>query len=103
MVSLGYQSLPPTDLGRVDEEQASSGGRPLHNDLAGFPPILRENTLGGVRSLPPLFLFHQPHERTCGSMAISSTPTPQRHYLFTNIHVFSGIQTQALRHGCQHR
>ncbi|GFW95348.1 uncharacterized protein TNCV_2970701 [Trichonephila clavipes] len=27
--SLGYQSLPPTDLGRVNEEMASPGGRPL--------------------------------------------------------------------------
>ncbi|GFX55319.1 uncharacterized protein TNCV_3968731 [Trichonephila clavipes] len=30
MASLGHQSLPPTDLGRVDEEMASRGGRPLH-------------------------------------------------------------------------
>ncbi|GFS52094.1 hypothetical protein TNCV_1105051 [Trichonephila clavipes] len=29
MDSLGYQSLSPTDLGRVDEETASTGGRPL--------------------------------------------------------------------------
>ncbi|GFU98076.1 hypothetical protein TNCV_233511 [Trichonephila clavipes] len=27
--SLGHQSLPPTDLGRVDEEMDSPGGRPL--------------------------------------------------------------------------
>ncbi|GFX89350.1 hypothetical protein TNCV_2201921 [Trichonephila clavipes] len=27
MASLGYQSLPPTNLGRVDEEMASVGGR----------------------------------------------------------------------------
>ncbi|GFS67565.1 hypothetical protein TNCV_4362821 [Trichonephila clavipes] len=30
-------------------------------------PILRENTLGVVRDVSPLFLFHQPHERTYGS------------------------------------
>ncbi|GFU60009.1 uncharacterized protein TNCV_3237911 [Trichonephila clavipes] len=29
MASLGHQSLPPTNLGRVDEEMASPGGRPL--------------------------------------------------------------------------
>ncbi|GFV76809.1 hypothetical protein TNCV_4730291 [Trichonephila clavipes] len=32
MASLGHQSLPPTDLGRVDEEMASPGAqRPLLN------------------------------------------------------------------------
>ncbi|GFT26069.1 hypothetical protein TNCV_2332531 [Trichonephila clavipes] len=30
-------------------------------------------------------------------------PVPQRHYTFTNIHVFSWIQTQALRHSSQRR
>ncbi|GFV46209.1 transposable element Tc1 transposase [Trichonephila clavipes] len=29
-VRLGYQSLPPTDLDRVDEEMASPGGRVIH-------------------------------------------------------------------------
>ncbi|GFU45586.1 uncharacterized protein TNCV_4494451 [Trichonephila clavipes] len=29
MASLGHQSLPPTNLGRVDEEMTSPGGRPL--------------------------------------------------------------------------
>ncbi|GFY28476.1 uncharacterized protein TNCV_1971291 [Trichonephila clavipes] len=29
MASLGHQSLPPTNLGRVDEEMASPSGRPL--------------------------------------------------------------------------
>ncbi|GFW40365.1 hypothetical protein TNCV_1019231 [Trichonephila clavipes] len=29
MASLGHQSLPPTDLGRADEEMASPGCRPL--------------------------------------------------------------------------
>ncbi|GFW93717.1 hypothetical protein TNCV_4542441 [Trichonephila clavipes] len=29
MASLGHQSLPLTDLGEVDEEMASPGGRPL--------------------------------------------------------------------------
>ncbi|GFW92478.1 hypothetical protein TNCV_517951 [Trichonephila clavipes] len=32
MVSLGHQSLPPTDLGRVDEKTASPRGRPLHKE-----------------------------------------------------------------------
>ncbi|GFW57793.1 hypothetical protein TNCV_2927121 [Trichonephila clavipes] len=30
LLCLGHQSLPPTDLGRVDEEMASSGGRSSH-------------------------------------------------------------------------
>ncbi|GFX48800.1 transposable element Tc1 transposase [Trichonephila clavipes] len=51
--------------------------------------------LGMVRGLPPL--FHQPHEMTCGSPVIYSTPMPRRHYIFTNIHVFSEFLTQALR------
>ncbi|GFW66039.1 hypothetical protein TNCV_588651 [Trichonephila clavipes] len=38
--------------------------------LARLTPILWENYLEVVRGLPPLFPFHQPHERTCGSMAI---------------------------------
>ncbi|GFU54602.1 hypothetical protein TNCV_2160751 [Trichonephila clavipes] len=30
-------------------------------------------------------------------------PMPQRHYTFTNIHIFSGIRTQSLRYGSQRR
>ncbi|GFV51447.1 hypothetical protein TNCV_843871 [Trichonephila clavipes] len=30
-----------------------------------------------------------------------STPMPQRHHAFTNIHAFSGTRTQALRHSTQ--
>ncbi|GFU09016.1 hypothetical protein TNCV_1318861 [Trichonephila clavipes] len=32
-------------------------------------PILRGDTLGGIRSTPRLFPFHQSLERTCGLMA----------------------------------
>ncbi|GFU47042.1 hypothetical protein TNCV_2616171 [Trichonephila clavipes] len=67
----------------------------------GSTPILRENTLEMVRSLSPLFPFHQSHERTCGSTAIYSTFKPQRHCTFTNIHAFSRILIQALRHSNQ--
>ncbi|GFY03242.1 hypothetical protein TNCV_1172021 [Trichonephila clavipes] len=35
MAGLGHQSLPPTDLGRVDEEMASPGGR-----VAGTVPSI---------------------------------------------------------------
>ncbi|GFX89623.1 hypothetical protein TNCV_73161 [Trichonephila clavipes] len=35
MISLGQQSLPPADLGLVDEETASTGGQPLHG-IRGF-------------------------------------------------------------------
>ncbi|GFX32784.1 hypothetical protein TNCV_889221 [Trichonephila clavipes] len=49
---------------------------------------------GEVKGHPPLFLTHQPHERTCCSTAIESNPLPKRHYIFTNIHAFSGIYTR---------
>ncbi|GFX53296.1 hypothetical protein TNCV_362891 [Trichonephila clavipes] len=38
--------------------------------LARFHPNLEGEHPGGGRGLPPLFPFHQPHERTCGSMAV---------------------------------
>ncbi|GFS80704.1 hypothetical protein TNCV_86311 [Trichonephila clavipes] len=38
MACLGHQSLSPTDLGRVDEEMASPGGRPLQIYLQ-YPPF----------------------------------------------------------------
>ncbi|GFX40754.1 hypothetical protein TNCV_1218771 [Trichonephila clavipes] len=66
--------------------------------LLGSTTILRKNTLKVVRGFSPLFTFHQPHEKTCGSLAILSSPIPQKHYTFTNIHTFSRIRTQALRH-----
>ncbi|GFV59320.1 hypothetical protein TNCV_2340611 [Trichonephila clavipes] len=62
------------------------------------PQFLGRTPWGRARGLPPLIPYHQPHERTCGSTAVYSTPMPRRHYTFTNIHVFSGIRTQALRH-----
>ncbi|GFY27513.1 hypothetical protein TNCV_2071331 [Trichonephila clavipes] len=43
-------------------------------------PIMRENILKMVRALSPPLPFHQPHERTCGSTTIWSTPKPQWHY-----------------------
>ncbi|GFX41034.1 hypothetical protein TNCV_2217321 [Trichonephila clavipes] len=62
----------------------------FHTYLEGEYPV-------GVRGLQPLLPFHQPHERTCVSTAIKSTPLPQRHYTGTNIYVFAGIRTQVLR------
>ncbi|GFU06034.1 hypothetical protein TNCV_3395521 [Trichonephila clavipes] len=44
----------------------------------GSTPILRENTLGVAKSLPPLWPFHQPHERTCGSTAIRVSPSREK-------------------------
>ncbi|GFV05365.1 hypothetical protein TNCV_225761 [Trichonephila clavipes] len=38
------------------------------------PPQFRGRKRWGV---PPLLPFHQPHESTCGSTAIQSTPLPQ--------------------------
>ncbi|GFV63115.1 hypothetical protein TNCV_1345741 [Trichonephila clavipes] len=52
-----------------------------------------ENTLGVVRALAPLLIFHQPFKRLSGLMAIM----PQRNFTFTNIHIFSRIRTQVLR------
>ncbi|GFW20623.1 hypothetical protein TNCV_1048461 [Trichonephila clavipes] len=42
--------------------------------LLGSNQTLRENALRVIRGLPPLFPFHQHHERTCGSTTIYSTP-----------------------------
>ncbi|PRD33607.1 UNVERIFIED_CONTAM: Ddo [Trichonephila clavipes] len=42
----------------------------------------REYPGGGQEGLPPLFPFHQPHERICGLTAILSTPMLQRHSSF---------------------
>ncbi|GFU11456.1 hypothetical protein TNCV_1983651 [Trichonephila clavipes] len=39
-----------------------------------FHPNIEGEHLGVVRCLPTLFPFHQPHERTCGSTAIYSSP-----------------------------
>ncbi|GFX46187.1 hypothetical protein TNCV_2298361 [Trichonephila clavipes] len=39
MASLGHQSLPPTDLGRVEEEMAFPGVRPLQNGLAAIDKV----------------------------------------------------------------
>ncbi|GFV91595.1 hypothetical protein TNCV_770611 [Trichonephila clavipes] len=36
MVTLGHQSLPPTDLGRIDEETAFVGGEAITNYLKAF-------------------------------------------------------------------
>ncbi|GFW14572.1 hypothetical protein TNCV_2358961 [Trichonephila clavipes] len=33
MVSLGHPSFPPRDLGRLDDEEASPGVRPLQNKV----------------------------------------------------------------------
>ncbi|GFX31647.1 transposable element Tcb1 transposase [Trichonephila clavipes] len=38
MASLGYQSLPPTDLGQVDEEMASPGDRSLKYEFRILAP-----------------------------------------------------------------
>ncbi|GFX29169.1 hypothetical protein TNCV_3217041 [Trichonephila clavipes] len=61
-------------------------------------PILRENTLvedqGAPTSLP-----HPPTSREDLWLdGYLQYPMPQRHYKFTNIHVFSGVRNQALRH-----
>ncbi|GFV48493.1 hypothetical protein TNCV_2395581 [Trichonephila clavipes] len=61
-----------------------------------FPAQFLGRIPGDGHGPPPLFLFHQPHERTCGSMAPKSTPMPRRHYTFTNIHVFSRIREPRL-------
>ncbi|GFX10322.1 hypothetical protein TNCV_1867171 [Trichonephila clavipes] len=38
--------------------------------FSSVSPQFRGKTSWGFRGLPPLFLFHQPHERTCCSTAI---------------------------------
>ncbi|GFW39360.1 hypothetical protein TNCV_1833431 [Trichonephila clavipes] len=63
-----------------------------------FTPILRESTLGEDQGSPtshPLPRTSQEDLRLDGCLEY---PMPRRHYTFTNIHVFTGIRTQALRH-----
>ncbi|GFV88226.1 hypothetical protein TNCV_3243751 [Trichonephila clavipes] len=70
--------------------------------LARFYPNFEVEHPGG-RDLPPIFPFHQPEERTCGSTAIKSIPMPQMRYTptITNIPAFYGIRPQALRYSSQ--
>ncbi|GFX02903.1 hypothetical protein TNCV_4438851 [Trichonephila clavipes] len=70
--------------------------------FGSIPPNFEEHP-GVVRCNPPLFSFRQSHERTCSSTAVKSTPSHKGHYTLTNIHAFSGIQTQVLRHSSQRR
>ncbi|GFT17508.1 hypothetical protein TNCV_4807501 [Trichonephila clavipes] len=44
--------------------------RNFEHHAGDIPPQLRENTVVVSGYCPPLFLFHPPHERTCGSTAI---------------------------------
>ncbi|GFU88991.1 hypothetical protein TNCV_2894391 [Trichonephila clavipes] len=44
MASLGHQSLHPTDLGRVDEEMASTGGEPSQGYKPCLVGIIRKNS-----------------------------------------------------------
>ncbi|GFX20425.1 hypothetical protein TNCV_3487831 [Trichonephila clavipes] len=37
-IDLGHQALPSTDLGRLDEEEASPGGRPLQDEYTLVGP-----------------------------------------------------------------
>ncbi|GFT71956.1 hypothetical protein TNCV_2515961 [Trichonephila clavipes] len=67
------------------------------------PQSCRKRTWRRVRGLPSLIPCHQPHEMTRGSTAVLSIALPRRHYAFTNIHVFTGIRTQALRYSSQRR
>ncbi|GFW35860.1 hypothetical protein TNCV_1926911 [Trichonephila clavipes] len=73
----------------------------MHRRISAVITAIEGENPGGCQGPPTL--FHQPHERTCSSTAILSTPMPQKHYPFINIHVFSGIRTQTLRHRSQRR
>ncbi|GFX64823.1 integrase catalytic domain-containing protein [Trichonephila clavipes] len=59
-------------------------------------PVLRENTLGVVRDLPPIFPVLQPHERTSSRQQFTVPPCREgMKHLQTS---FSGIRTQTHRH-----
>ncbi|GFU19027.1 hypothetical protein TNCV_430661 [Trichonephila clavipes] len=49
MVSLGHPSLPPSDLGRLDDEEASPGVRPLQS--------LKWNVYGHRRNFSEIVCF----------------------------------------------
>ncbi|GFT46366.1 uncharacterized protein TNCV_3127141 [Trichonephila clavipes] len=58
MESLGHQSLPPTNLGRVDEEIASPGGRPLQcnqQNYARWTVKYNDNLLKVAETHPDLY------------------------------------------------
>ncbi|GFS88878.1 hypothetical protein TNCV_3569731 [Trichonephila clavipes] len=63
MASLGHQSVPPTDLGQVNEEMASPGGRLLQWRPTSFSqghlnfPNPEVGVGSGLRVLPGLFFF----------------------------------------------
>ncbi|GFT58541.1 hypothetical protein TNCV_1250181 [Trichonephila clavipes] len=64
-------------------------------------PILRGDTLGEVRILPPL----SPSPTSRGNLHLDGYleyPHAAMHYAFTSIHAFSRTRTQTLRHGRQH-
>ncbi|GFT33877.1 hypothetical protein TNCV_4383671 [Trichonephila clavipes] len=66
----------------------------------GYTPIMRENTLDVVVGLATL-LFSLASQEDLRLYGYLEYPMPQRHYTFTNIHVFSEIQTRALRRSSQ--
>ncbi|GFX03387.1 hypothetical protein TNCV_4633991 [Trichonephila clavipes] len=68
----------------------------------GSTPILRENTLEDAQGSPnslPLPPISQEESKLDEYL---DCPMTHRHYTFTNIHAFSGIQTQALQHSSQY-
>ncbi|GFW52246.1 hypothetical protein TNCV_2426931 [Trichonephila clavipes] len=48
----------------------------------GSTPILRENTLGVVRGLSPLFPLHQPHERLEPRRLLRVHPAEKALYIY---------------------
>ncbi|GFU53394.1 hypothetical protein TNCV_4421721 [Trichonephila clavipes] len=64
-------------------------------------PILMEDTWGGQGPPTPLPLLPTTREDLRLDGYLESTLMPQKHYTFTNIHVFSGIRTKFLRHSSQ--
>ncbi|GFV26420.1 hypothetical protein TNCV_4476291 [Trichonephila clavipes] len=102
-----YSGCHLIDKGQIESTKPSwkshsfehhTGGQ---NDLACFHPIFKEDTLGwsGAPTSLPLPPTAREDLRLDGYLEY---PMPQRHYTFTNIHVFSD-SSPALRHRSQHR
>ncbi|GFX59274.1 hypothetical protein TNCV_4216901 [Trichonephila clavipes] len=67
-------------------------------DLARFLPNFEGEHPGGSQGTPTSLQLSPTSRENLKLDGYLEYLMPQSHYTFTHIHVFSGIQTQALRH-----